>query len=52
MTLRRTPPAEQPVKPVPRLSRLVYRLGCRIRARFDEALVTEDLTACTRALHP
>ncbi|WP_061293242.1 MarR family winged helix-turn-helix transcriptional regulator [Herbidospora cretacea] len=44
MTLRRTPPAQQPVKPAPRLSYLVYRLERRIRARLDEELVRHGIT--------
>ncbi|GAA0378321.1 MarR family transcriptional regulator [Acrocarpospora corrugata] len=44
MTSRRTPAADQPVKPGPRLSYLVYRLERRIRARLDEALVRYGIT--------
>ncbi len=44
MTSRRTPATDQPVKPAPRLSYVVYRLERRIRARLDEALVRYGIT--------
>ncbi|GAA3412070.1 MarR family winged helix-turn-helix transcriptional regulator [Streptosporangium vulgare] len=44
MTSRRIPAADQPVKPAPRLSYLVYRLERRIRARLDETLVRYGIT--------
>jgi DNA-binding MarR family transcriptional regulator len=44
VTPRRTPAADEPVRPAPRLSYLVYRLERRIRARLDEALVRYGIT--------